>query len=416
MRWAIWANICCSCTLRTQALTQKKSKTESSIIALIGYILLCVIGICGIPFVSIAAFFVINLILLTKLYEVKLKHALFYVLVLDVLSCIGEYIILYFIGIRYSTLVVEITPIEALCISVGGKILYLIGIQVLKRFINDEKENDGKTQLILTIVPVVSIVCMTMLMGTEMQYGYFIIISIAFFIINFVSFYINASMNEKNKELRQLQAEYNANKAELSEYELLAEKYEQTRIMRHDFHKQIEVLKELISADNEQAKEYVKEIEFSQRELSHAKYTDNNILNILLSQKVKEAHERGAEIHIQSTAPKLAYVSDIDTVAVFSNLLDNAIEAAVQTDKKEIFVDLYTVNKSYAAVKVENYTIAEPVIENGVLRTQKQNKAVHGMGIRSINRALKKYGSELSWSYDKEQSYFRAMVLIKIVS
>ena len=158
----------------------------------------------------------------------------------------------------------------------------------------------------------------------------------------------------------------------------------------------------------------MQQIQFSQRELDYTSYTDNKILNILLAQKVKDCHNRGIEIHIHSKAPTLSFISEIDTVAIFSNMIDNAIEAAEQAQMKEIYVDLYTVNKSYSAVKIENYVDEGPIILDGLLRTQKENINIHGMGIKSINTALKKYNSELTWSYDKEKKFFRAIALIHI--
>ena len=270
--------------------------------------------------------------------------------------------------------------------------------------------------MVIMTVPVLTIICLTMLMTIEIDNLVFLFICIVFLLINFTTFYVNTGLNNRNHELKILQEEYNKNKAELSEYELLADKYENTKIMRHDFHKQLDALKELIGEDNIRAKEYMRQMEFSQRELDYAQYTDNKILNILFAQKIKESHTRGAEIHIQSEKPTLSFISDIDTVAIFSNMLDNAIEAAEKGDNKEIYVDLYTVNDAYAAVRIENYTDKEPVVLDGVLSTQKQDAELHGMGIKSINNALKKYNSELSWSYDKEKKFFRALALIHIPS
>lgn len=95
-------------------------------------------------------------------------------------------------------------------------------------------------------------------------------------------------------------------------------------------------------------------------------------------------------------------------------MIDNAIEAAEKADIKEIYVDMYTVNRSYSAVKIENYTAKEPIVLNGLLRTQKKNTDIHGMGVKSINNALKKYGSELTWTYDRKRKYFRAAAVIHV--
>ena len=391
----------------------RKSYAISSTVSLFGYAALFAVGILGIVPLSVFLFFIVNTALLKCCYNLKLKNALFYSMILDMLSTIGEYIIIYMSGVDISNLS-TVTDQQAMAITVGGKLIYLIGVIILKKFAVEKIRQDNEIQIILAVIPLMTILCLTLIMKVEMSSHLFTCICIIFLIVNFVSAYINEKLNDKNIKLKVLQEEYNKNKAELSEYQLLAEKYESTRIMRHDFRKQLEVLKELIAADNIQAKEYMQQIRFSRRELDYAQYTDNKILNILLAQKVKECHEHGIEIHIHSVSPVLSFISDIDTVAIFSNMIDNAIEAAEKADIKEIYVDLYTVNGSYSAVKIENYTDKEPVVLNGLLRTQKKNTDIHGMGVKSINNALKKYGSELTWTYDRKRKYFRAAAVIHV--
>ncbi len=63
---------------------------------------------------------------------------------------------------------------------------------------------------------------------------------------------------------------------------------------------------------------------------------------------------------------------------------------------------------------IENYTDSEPVILNGMLHTQKKDADVHGIGIKSINNALKKYNSEMTWKYDSNQNFFRALAVVHI--
>ena len=373
------------------------------------------IGLFGKAPISILSFFIINVALLRYCYNVKLRNAVFYSLILDTLSCIGEYICLYLMGIRYGTSwVITLQPFQFLIVSLCSKFIYLIGVLFLKHFITKKFMYDDDTPIVLAVIPILSMICLMSFMTIEINRLLFLLICIVFLIINFITFYINAGLNKKNRELKILQDEYNKNKAELSEYQLLSEKYESTKIMRHDFHKQLDVLKNLIATDNVQAKEYMQQIQFSQRELDYTQYTDNKILNILFAQKVKECHNRGIEIHIHSKSPTLFLISDIDTVAIFSNMLDNAIEAAENAERKEIYVDLYTVNKSYSAVKIENYTDKEPIVLDGMPKTQKENRDIHGMGIKSINNALKKYNSELTWTYDSDKKFFRAVVLIHI--
>lgn len=392
----------------------RKNYINSNLITLAGYAMLYIIGLLDNELISIFAFFVINAILLTYSYKVQLKSSIFYSLILDSLSVLGEFIILYILGFRYGLDRLTILPHQSVILLLGGKLIYLLGIVFLKHFINKKALYSSSTELLLAGIPLLTITCVTILMTVEMNYLLYLVICFALLMTNLISFYVDVKFNNMNHDLKILQDEYNKNKAELSEYQILSEKYENTQIMRHDFRKQLNMLKSLIKSDNTLANEYMQNIQFSQRELDYTQYSDNKILNILFAQKVEECHKRKIEIHIHSESPSLSFISDIDTVAIFSNLIDNAMEATEQSEEKEIFVDLYTVNNSFAAVKVENTVNKEPIVNDGLLRTQKEDSDIHGIGIKSINNALKKYNSQLNWSYDKENKFFRAMVLIHI--
>ena len=201
-------------------------------------------------------------------------------------------------------------------------------------------------------------------------------------------------------------------KTELEEYKTLNEKYEHSRIMNHDFREHLNVLKTLISEDIQKAQEYVGKIEKECEDSKIEKYSDNNILNILLIRKKKECEENGIKLNITSTNPKLDFIDGMDTVAIFSNLINNAIEACSNSARKDIFIDLYTVNNAFSVIKVENYADKEPIVIEGMLRSGKDDGNSHGIGIKSINNSLSKYDGKMSWSYDKAKGMFRTVISI----
>lgn len=391
-----------------------KSYIKSDIAAVVGYLILFFIGHLQNGTLSIVMFFTVNLLLLRFFYNLKLKNAVFYSFALDVMSVIGEYMVFYLFGLRYAHTWIKPDLKYFIAAAAASKLIYLMGVLFIKRFTTKSRIRDNETQIYLTLIPLLTIFCLTTIMTTDMNYIMFFLLCTAFLLLNFVTLYTNSKLIAKNTELQALNAEYNKSKAELAEYRIMAEKYESTRIMRHDFHKQLAVLSDLIMADNVKAKEYAKEIEFQQRELDCTSYTDNTILNILLDQKIKECHSRGVEIYIQSKLPSMSFMSDIDIVTVFSNLIDNAIEACEKSKDKEIYLNLYTVNDTFAAIKIENSADNEPIVCEGLLRTQKDDRDFHGIGIKSINNTLKKYNSKLDWFYDKENKIFRTIAMVHI--
>lgn len=78
----------------------------SNAVSLLGYFILLIIGLIGKIPLSIFSFFFVNVILLIYCYNISLKNAMFYSLVLNVFSTVGEYIIAYVLGIDFDNLAV----------------------------------------------------------------------------------------------------------------------------------------------------------------------------------------------------------------------------------------------------------------------------------------------------------------------
>ncbi len=55
---------------------------------------------------------------------------------------------------------------------------------------------------------------------------------------------------------------------------------------------------------------------------------------------------------------------------------------------------------------IKNSCFVPPETENGELKTTKQNKKTHGVGTKSIWKALKKYDAVYGWKYDENLKVF----------
>ena len=197
--------------------------------------------------------------------------------------------------------------------------------------------------------------------------------------------------------------------AELESYKLLYEKYEKTRIMRHDMQEQISALRSM--ASGAEAERFAGKLAAIGRELSYAEYTDNKVLNLLLDRKLRECHEKGIELYISSVGVSMGFISELDTVAIFSNLINNAMESCCKSEEKNIFVDFSILNDAFTVVKIENNCDVPPETVNGILKTQKDDGGFHGVGMKSVESSLKSCGGRISWSYDRDRRFFRTVIM-----
>ena len=99
-----------------------------------------------------------------------------------------------------------------------------------------------------------------------------------------------------------------------------------------------------------------------------------------------------------------------DEIAVlFGNLFDNAIEAAKNSDKKIIKLDV-CLQGPYLSVFIKNSIDASVLESNMDLNTTKNDKSFHGFGIKNIKRIVDKYNGLIR--FDEESGYFICDILI----
>lgn len=394
-------------------LQPKKNYYISSVITFIGYAILFVFALFNRMMINAGGFLIVNFLIFIIGYKINIKTAMMRVVWVTLFMFVGETIVTYILRIGFDVKnLLDITPQQSILITIGGKLIYLTEIYIVRKIVNRKELSLESASMLLVIMPIVTVGCILMIYPLNLDNRVFISIYIVAITLNFVTFGVNELMLSKNRKIKILEDENYKNHIELEEYKTLNEKYEHSRIMNHDFREHLNVLKTLISEDIQKAQEYVGKIEKECEDSKIEKYSDNNILNILLIRKKKECEENGIKLNITSTNPKLDFIGGMDTVAIFSNLINNAIEACSNSARKDIFIDLYTVNNAFSVIKVENYADKEPIVVEGMLRSGKNDGNSHGIGIKSINNSLSKYDGKMSWSYDKAKGMFRTVISI----
>lgn len=394
-------------------LQPKKNYYMSSAICFIGYLIIFGVSIFNMFIFNIISFTIIDFLIFILGYRINYKTALFQTFMMTLFMFLGELLILFILKLGLDTeSMVAATVQQSMLITIGGKLIYFLAVFVMKKVHKKRNISSEKSSLILAIMPIITVLCIVMVYPLTLDRRVFTAIYIGAISVNFITITVNELVISKNRKIRMLENENYKNSVELEEYKTIKEKYEHSRIMNHDFREHLNILKTLISEDIQKAQEYVGTVEKECEDSKIEKYSDNNILNILLIRKKKECEENGIKLNITSTNPKLDFIDGMDTVAIFSNLINNAIEACSDSARKDIFIDLYTVNNAFSVIKVENYADKEPIVVEGMLRSGKDDGNSHGIGIKSINNSLSKYDGKMSWSYDKAKGMFRTVISI----
>ncbi|MCD8049232.1 MAG: GHKL domain-containing protein [Clostridia bacterium] len=196
------------------------------------------------------------------------------------------------------------------------------------------------------------------------------------------------------------------------EYTLLNEQYEQMRAFRHDIKEHLGVLNSLIDENSQEAKEYIRDICETEGSIPFSKFSNNKILNILLSKKKNECKLKGIDFYIDPIRADLSFLQDMDVVTVFSNLINNTLDSCEKSVEKKIFLNISTTNECFTVIKIENSCDIKPIVINAKLKTTKADESMHGIGMNNIRKALKKYNGLLQWDYSEERKIFSVTILI----
>ena len=220
-------------------------------------------------------------------------------------------------------------------------------------------------------------------------WGYILFIYIITVIIAVVMARHMRYMLEKTRKMKTYEDE-------LTYLEQLEKKDKKQSEFIHNISHYFIAIGELARSENcENIVNLVEELNGKLRRSERIIYSKYKVLNGILAEKVNSAKEQNIDLEVYvEPMLQLDGISDGDLVSMMGNLLDNALEAAMQCEgeKRKIHVWIYMENDGRVCViKIENY-FTKPVIQNkfGFVSTKK-NKELHGIGLKSVGRTAKKY-------------------------
>ena len=184
------------------------------------------------------------------------------------------------------------------------------------------------------------------------------------------------------------------------QYRFLHEKQQMLRGFRHDLNGHLTVMKKYAAEnDIDNLKNYLTQWSGIQEEIFHIS-TNHVIGDAIFNHYYAMGKKEGVEIRVLGKFPDRFNITEPDLCTILSNLMSNAYEAAVQCElERSISVEIGRMG-DHVILSVTNSVSREPVIENGIMQTTKENKIDHGLGLKHITNTLKKYGGMSVWQYE----------------
>ena len=198
---------------------------------------------------------------------------------------------------------------------------------------------------------------------------------------------VNKSQNENLKKenaatnkILQMKEEY---------YLMLLKNEEQTKAFRHDLRSHLNCLQTLYNEKKfDEFEAYFGNLTDEFKELKGGTDTGNDLVNAIIN----DISGRYDDVNLswKGHIPQKLSVSSFELCTIFSNIMNNAFEAAAKTEQKKVDASVGIMD-SNMIITVNNSTASEPVTDGKRFITSK-NEVGHGYGVRNVQECTKKMG------------------------
>ena len=125
--------------------------------------------------------------------------------------------------------------------------------------------------------------------------------------------------------------------------------------------------------------------------------TGNDALDVVLAEKSFICNKQQISLTGIIDGEKLCFIEESDIYALFGNAIDNAIEYLIKIENhSDRFIRIQSKETNgLFIIRIENY-LKEPVeLKDGLPVTTKEDKNLHGFGMKSMKMIVESYGGEL---------------------
>lgn len=270
--------------------------------------------------------------------------------------------------------------------------------------------------LVFLLVTTVFIVIYSEAEQTERTSFLFLIVSSSFFAMSMVVIYFFTEICygfQRDKKLYMLETGFSALQEKMALQNQNTEKFKK---IRHDMKKHLVNAVTLIEKGKyETAVELLKNAgdDIGKTATATNVASGNEIVDAIIVSKFAVCESRQIAFKYKTERLDKINIDVLDLSSLLSNMIDNAIEAASESDDPFVELDIFQYN-AYLTICVKNSYIGSRVLArtSNCLESTKNDSTSHGFGSRIIKDIALKYKGEATW--EANGSWFTTVVLIKV--
>lgn len=203
------------------------------------------------------------------------------------------------------------------------------------------------------------------------------------------------------------------NEAYHNEIEVMKNQELSIRRMKHDMKNHCIVIAELAKQkDYGKIQNYLQEMLQEMETKQVWLQTGNIVIDGVVNYKFAQAETQGILCQAEAKIPRDLPLDEFACASILGNLLDNAMEAAVQAQHPEIRL-LLGYEKNVLRMQFRNTYQGEIRKQKGGFVTQKKDKKHHGYGLRSVKRVVERCHGQMKTEYTKGE--FSVFVMLPVM-
>ena len=402
----------------------KKIKVKqkiSAICLLISIVYVCVHFLKNYTIVKLLMIMLTMLIVIRFLYEISAIKTIILTLLIQGIIGVIDYIVIMIVTARYNNIDIleDSTDLIGVLVIIASRIILFLLLITVKRISVIKKKNvidmSNKEWLQFLIFPIftlITVIVMTNSMITSYHediVNVYYVIAIVLIVLNMVVFHLINEILENSQRIREADVLKQQSIGQLELYNSLRKNYDIQRKRTHEYKNQIMCIDSLLKKKNyNKLEEYINSIFDKLDGQLDMVDTNNEVVNAVINAKYYEALQNDVLFILKINDLSHIKVSDEDIVTILSNLLDNAIEAAGQCDidKRTVGIKLLYEDDVLSIAVSNSYKTVPEIMEDGYMRTIKDDKEQHGLGIRNVVATLEKYNAEYIIDYKNGEFVF----------
>lgn len=402
----------------------KKIKVKqkiSAICLLISIVYVCVHFLKNYTIVKLLMIMLTMLIVIRFLYEISAVKTIILTLLIQGIIGVIDYIVIMIVSARYNNIDIleDSTDLIGVLVIIASRIILFLLLITIKRISVIKKKNvidmSNKEWLQFLIFPIFTLITV-IVMTNSMAASYhedivnvYYVIAIGLIVLNMVVFHLINEILENSQRIREADILKQQSIGQLELYNSLRKNYDIQRKRTHEYKNQIMCIDSLLKKKKyDKLEEYINSIFNRLDGQLDMVDTNNEVVNAIINAKYYEALQNDVLFILKINDLSHIKVSDEDIVTILSNLLDNAIEAAGQCDidKRTVGIKLLYEDDVLSIAVSNSYKTEPEIMEDGYMRTIKDDKEQHGLGIRNVVATLEKYNAEYIIDYKNGEFVF----------